>query len=77
MSVFTQSPPSYPNVKHRLKHSSRASNIRAAGRGQIKHAELITHKKFQLIEFTWKLGLQLQKNSAADFLDRVLFYFQW
>ena len=33
-----------PNVKHRLKHLSPASNTRAAGRRLVKRVELITHK---------------------------------
>ena len=48
--------PSYPNVKHRLKHSSPASNSRAAGRGQIKHVGLILNKNTQPIEFTMEIG---------------------
>jgi hypothetical protein len=48
--------PFYPNVKHRLKHSSPASNSRAAGRGQIKHVGLILNKNTQPIEFTMEIG---------------------
>ena len=38
---------------------SPASNIRVAGRGQIKHVGLILNKNTQPIEFTNKLVLQL------------------
>jgi hypothetical protein len=45
----TSIPTQLPNIKHRLKHSSPASNIRAAGRRLAKHAELITHKNLKLL----------------------------
>jgi hypothetical protein len=53
--------PFYPNVKHRLKHSSPVSNIRVAGRRLLKRVELVTHKNTQHIVFNKKWGCGFKK----------------
>jgi hypothetical protein len=50
----------YQDARHSMPHSNRASNVRAVGRGQIKHAEPITHKNLKLLNLmkNWSSALK-------------------